>query len=236
MNLTIGWLYPKTMNLYGDRGNIIALVYRAKKRNIEVKIKEFEIDEKFDINDIDLLFFGGGQDKEQFAVARDLEKKKQEIKKFYNQNKPMLAICGGYQLLGKYFKTKDGKIIKGTDILNLYTVGSDKRMIGNVEIKTNFLKNTLTGFENHSGQTFLGNKEDNLGKVVKGFGNNGEDGLEGIKSNNFIGTYFHGPILPKNPELADWLLEKALKIKYNKQIKLNKLDDALENKAHSEAI
>ncbi len=236
MKLTIGWLYSKTMNLYGDRGNIIALVYRAKKRNIAVEVKEFEVDQKLDLSNIDLLFFGGGQDKEQFVVASDLQTKKTQIQKFYDQNKPMLAICGGYQLLGKYFKTKEGKIIKGIDILNLYTVGSDKRMIGNVEIKTNFLVNNLTGFENHSGKTFLTNLKETLGKVVRGFGNNGSDGLEGIKSNNFIGTYLHGPILPKNPELADWLIEKALEIKYNKPIKLIKLDDALENKAHSEAI
>lgn len=230
--LTIGWFYSKTMNLYGDRGNIIALLYRAKARGIDVVVKNIEVGDKFDQEKIDLAFFGGGQDKEQKVVAEDLKNKSDYIRKYYELNKPMLSICGGYQLLGNFFQTCEGEKIEGLGIFDANTFGSKERMIGNIIIKSNLCGgNSMVGFENHSGRTFLGNKSESLGKVIRGRGNNGVDGTEGIISRNFIGTYFHGPFLPKNPEIADWILEKALEIKYNKPVKLRKIDDRLENKA-----
>ena len=232
MKLVLGWLYPKTMNLYGDRGNIIALGYRAEKRGININVQNIEIGDKFDFKKIDIAFFGGGQDKEQMIVARDLKNKASDIKKFYEMKKPMLAICGGYQLLGNFFQTREGKKIHGIGIFDVNTFGSKQRMIGNVVIGSRFFSDRkLIGFENHSGRTFLANKNQALGKIIKGKGNNGVDGTEGIVSNNFIGTYLHGPFLPKNPEVCDWLLEKALEIKYNKPVRLKKLDNNLENKA-----
>jgi len=232
MKLTLGWFYPKLMNLYGDRGNIIALAYRCRKRNIELEIENINIGNKIDLNKFDLLFFGGGQDKEQIMVAEDLKKYQNDLRNFYNQNRPMLAICGGYQLMGAYFLTSEGRKIHGLGILDFFTRACEKRMIGNIAIKCSFLDNDiLVGFENHSGKTFLTNNQESLGQVIKGFGNNGVDKNEGIKSKNFIGTYLHGPILPKNPELADWFIQTALEIKYNKKIKLEAIDDNLEQKA-----
>lgn len=230
--LTIGWLYPKTMNLYGDRGNIIALGYECKQRNIDLSVKNIDTRDKFEAKNIDIAFFGGGQDKEQRIIAKDLQDKANDIKTFYNMKKPMLSICGGYQLLGNFFQTCDGKKIQGIGVFNVNTFGSRKRIIGNVIIRSRLFTDVkLVGFENHSGRTFLANKNHALGEVLKGGGNNGVDGTGGIISNNFIGTYLHGPFLPKNHKVCDWLIEKALEIKYNKQVKLKKLDDSLEVKA-----
>ncbi len=230
--LTIGWLYSKTMNLYGDRGNIVAMTYRAKMRNIDVEIENIEIGDKFDYKKIDLAFFGGGQDKEQKVVARDLQIKSVDIKKFYDTGKPMLTICGGYQLLGNFFQTCEGSKIRGIGIFDANTFGSKERMVGNVFVESKiFGSEKLAGFENHSGRTFLANKSEAMGKIIRGGGNNGVDKTEGIISKNFIGTYLHGPFLPKNPQVTDWLLEKALEVKYNKPIKLKKINDNLEDKA-----
>ncbi len=230
-SLTIAWLYPKEMNLYGDRGNIIALSYRCKKRGIKLDVQKIGIGDSFNSNKIDLVFFGGGQDKQQIAVAKDLQTKKQQIINFYNSNKPLLAICGGYQLLGDCFITNDKKKILGLKIFNLMTIGSEKRMIGNVVINSEKLKMQIIGFENHSGKTCLEDKKLSLGTVLTGFGNNGEDKTEGIIANNFIGTYMHGPLLPRNPKLADWFIQKALEIKYGEKINLANIDDDFENKA-----
>lgn len=230
--LKIGWLYPKTMNLYGDRGNIIAFSYRAQQRGIDVTVKNIEVGEKFDSQQIDFAFFGGGQDKEQKIVSHDLQKKAKDIKKFYDMKKPMLSICGGYQLLGNFFQTCEGKKINGIGVFDVNTFGSHERMIGNVCVRSKLFGDAkILGFENHSGRTFLGNKSEALGEVIKGGGNNGADKTEGIISNNFVGTYLHGPLLPKNSMFTDWFIEKTLQIKYNKPVKLNKIDDRLENEA-----
>lgn len=230
--IIIGWLYPTLMNLYGDRGNIIALEYRCKKRNIKVKVIKIGIGDNIDWTKIDLIFFGGGQDRQQLLVAEDLVKKKPALVKYYKNNKPLLAVCGGYQLLGKYFKTNHGKKINGLGILNLYTIAGKKRMIGDVIMQVDFLGNKeIVGFENHSGNTFLDDRGKCFGSVFQGYGNNDIDKTEGIKQRNFIGTYLHGPILPKNPELTDWLIEKALEIKYNKKFRLAKISDEFEQKA-----
>lgn len=242
MKLTIGYLYPDLMNIYGDTGNIIALQKRAEWRGIEVVIKNFSIGDILKVGEIDIFFFGGGQDQAQELVARDLvtSGKGKTIKQEVEKGVPLLSICGGYQLLGEYYQPHEKLKLLGIGIFPAYTVASFDRMIGNIVIATtnNELPttNNLVGFENHSGKTFLKKDGIPLGKVIKGFGNNGEDQTEGCIYKNAIGTYMHGSLLPKNPELADWLLQKALEIKYNKEIKLEPLDDDLENQAHKAVI
>ena len=232
--ITIGWLYPRLMSTYGDRGNIISLSKRCEWREIDVKVIELNVGfDKKQLEECDLLFMGGAQDREQKVVSEDLLIKKEILLKKIEKGVPGLFICGAYQFLGKYYKEADGTIINGLGIFNLYTESSNKeeRLIGNIAVKTN--EGTIIGFENHGGRTFLGEDAKPLGKVISGFGNNGKDGTEGLIYKNSIGTYLHGPILPKNPSIADFLIEKALEIKYKEKSVLKKLDDSLENKAKS---
>ena len=232
--ITIGWLYPRLMSTYGDRGNIISLSKRCEWREIDVKVIELNVGfDKKQLEECDLLFMGGAQDREQKVVSEDLLIKKEILLKKIEKGVPGLFICGAYQFLGKYYKEADGTIINGLGIFNLYTESSNKeeRLIGNIAVKTN--EGTIIGFENHGGRTFLGEDAKPLGKVISGFGNNGKDGTEGLIYKNSIGTYLHGPILPKNPSIADFLIEKALEIKYKEKTVLKVLDDSLENKAKS---
>lgn len=225
------------MSTYGDRGNIIALTYRAKKRNIKVNVVKVSVKQNAELlNQSDLIFMGGAQDKQQEIVNQDLKNNKGKILKEKIENGlPGLYVCGAYQFLGKYYKTADGTIIDGLDIFDLFTESpgiNAPRLIGNLIVESPlFINKKLVGFENHTGRTFLGKKVKPLAKVLKGSGNNGNDKTEGMVYKNSIGTYMHGPILPKNPELADWLITKALELKYKKEIKLKKLNDLLENKA-----
>ncbi len=230
MKLIIGYLYGDLMNIYGDTGNIIALKKRAEWRGIEVKLKVKSLKSKITKGECDIFFFGGGQDQQQSLVASDLESsgKGEIIKKEMEKGIPLLAICGGYQLLGDYYQPHKGPKLQGVGLFPAYTVAGDTRMIGNIIIESQFGK--LVGFENHSGRTYLKKEGQPLGKVIKGFGNNGEDNTEGCVYKNAIGCYMHGSLLPKNPELADWLLEKALKIN------LKPLDDTLEIQAQQAAI
>ncbi len=243
--LTIGWLYPELMSTYGDRGNIIVLKKRCEWRRIDVKI--LEIDQKTtdkELGSIDILFGGGAQDREQEIVMKDLYKKKKLIKKLIENNIPALFVCGAPQLMGHYYEPSAGKSIDGLGIFDMYTRHpgpKEDRLIGNLVaeiiekniINTNAQLSTpyLVGFENHGGRTYLGDSVRPLAKVLKGFGNNGQDGTEGVVYKNAIGSYLHGPLLPKNPQIADWLIQKALEIKYNKEIKLKEIDDSLEEKA-----
>lgn len=248
MNLTIGYLYGDLMNIYGDTGNIIALQKRAEWRGIQVKIINYSIGKLMKKGGVDLFFFGGGQDQSQELVARDLVVSSKQsfsmskgkiIRQEIERGVPLLAICGGYQLLGEYYQPNKGPKLKGVGIFPAYTVAGEKRMIGNivVTVSSNLLPVTyLVGFENHSGKTHLKKDAQTLGEVVKGFGNNGEDQTEGCIYKNAIGCYMHGSLLPKNPQLADWLLQKALEVKYGKDIKLEPLDDGLENQAHNFAV
>jgi lipid II isoglutaminyl synthase (glutamine-hydrolysing) len=236
MKLTIGWLYPDLMNTYGDRGNIIVLEKRCFWRGIEAIVKPITVehDEK-EIENCDLLFMGGAQDKQQEIVNRDLQSNKGKVLiAAIEKGIPSLFVCGAYQFMGKYYKTADGTMIKGLGIFDLYTVspGLDhKRLIGNIIVKPNlkfkFQNLKMVGFENHGGRTHLADKTQAFATVVKGYGNNGDDGTEGISYKYAIGTYLHGSILPKNPELADWLIEKALEKKYKSKIELKTLDDSL---------
>ncbi|MBF8250166.1 MAG: GATase cobBQ-type protein [Candidatus Levybacteria bacterium] len=239
-NLTIGWLYPELMSTYGDRGNIIILQKRCEWREINIEIKRLDLGFKInDLSSCDMLFMGGAQDQQQKIVAEDLMKKRNILKQMVENNTPGLYICGAYQFLGKYYKEADGKIIKGLGILDLYTEnpGPDKpRLIGNIAIEilnTKYIihNTTVVGFENHGGRTYLGKLVKPLGKVIKGFGNNGQDGTEGAIYKNSFGTYLHGPILPKNPAFADLLVKLSLEKKYKENISLSSLDDSLEQRA-----
>lgn len=243
MKLIIGYLYPDLMNIYGDTGNIIALQKRAEWRGIEVVTKNFSIGDILGKGKVDIFFFGGGQDQAQLLVARDLVSsgKGRIIKEDVERGVPLLSICGGYQLLGEYYKPHKGPRLEGIGLFPAYTVAGDKRMIGNIIIIPTITYNlkpitSLVGFENHSGKTYLEKGAQSLGKVIKGFGNNGEDGTEGCIYKNAIGTYMHGSLLPKNPVLTDFLIQKALEIKYGKEIKLELLNDDLENQAQRAII
>lgn len=247
MKLIIGYLYYDLMNIYGDTGNIICLEKRAKWRGIEVEVKNISLKDKIPIskaeNRIDLFFFGGGQDQAQILVADDLQKncKGEIIKSEVEKGVPLLSICGGYQLLGDYYQPHEGPKLPGVGLFPAYTVASFDRMIGNIVVSQTPnheppTHNLLVGFENHSGKTYLKEGGVPLGKVVKGFGNNGGDKTEGCIYKNAIGCYMHGSLLPKNPSLADWFLIKALEVKYQKKIVLKPLDDKLENKARQSVI
>lgn len=239
-SLTIGWLYPQLMSTYGDRGNIIVLSKRCEWRKINARVLELNVgfDAKL-LKDIDILFMGGAQDTQQEIVSKDLTSRKIEaLKRKIEDGTPGLYICGAYQFLGKYYKEADGTKIKGLGILDLFTENpgeGKERLIGNIVIKS-LDNNIAVGFENHGGRTYLGKGIKPFGQVVKGFGNNGIDKTEGAIYKNSIGTYLHGPILPKNPEIADWLIVKALEKKYKKKVKLEKLDDSLSQKARKSML
>ncbi len=238
--LTIGWLYPDLMSTYGDHGNIITLEKRCQWRGIETKVLSLSVESNpKDLAKSDLVFMGGAQDRQQKIVSDDFRHGKAKVlAEMIEDNIPGLYICGAYQFLGNYYKEADGTIIKGLGILDVHTENPGlkiPRLIGNIVATTEFLdKNTtIIGFENHGGRTFLGDKVRPLACVSKGFGNNGKDGSEGAIYKNSLGSYMHGPILPKNPVIADWLIQRALEKKYDQSFKLDELDDTLEYKAHT---
>ncbi len=231
--LTIGWLYPDLMNVYGDRGNIIVLEKRANWRGIKTEVKHLDpgFSEK-DLETCDLLMMGGAQDRQQTIVNEDLKRIKKPLSSKIERGTPGLYVCGGFQFLGKYYKEADGTKVAGLGIFDLYTENpgeNSKRLIGNIAIQPliDGLNQTIIGFENHGGRTYLGKGIKPFGKVLKGFGNS-EDGFEGAVYKNSIGTYMHGPILPKNPQLADYLIANAIGAN-----ELEPLDDSLENQARS---
>lgn len=231
MNINIYHIYPDLLNLYGDRGNIVCLKHRLETRGISATVKEVRLGEKFNPDDADIVLIGGGQDFEQGLLLNDLKGDKEKaIIDAIENNKVLLAICGGYQMLGQYYKTHDGNQMDFIGALDFYTVSDKKRMTGNYAFETDD-KIKIVGFENHSGKTYLGEKIKPLGKVLKGFGNNGEDGTEGAIYKNTFCTYSHGPVLPKNPQFADMLIKKALFKKYG-DVELEYIDDTFENKAH----
>ncbi len=240
MNLNILCLYPNIMDLYGDNGNIEILKYRCNKRNIEVNIDTYTINqEEPQFSKYDLIFLGGGSDKEQRVVAKDILKYKKQIENSIKKGTFYLLICGGFQLFGKFYKDSEGNILEGLGIFNYYTESSlnkQKRCIGNIIIESKINEETLkiVGFENHGGQTF--DVETPFGKVIYGNGNKFEDQNEGIMIKNVIGTYLHGPLLSKNPELTDYIIKYCLERKYNKNIFLKELDDTFENQAKKEIL
>ena len=231
---TVGWLYPDLMNIYGDRGNIMTLVERARWRGYDARVLELGKGAHPDLGDVDVFFFGGGQDREQALVYDDLlELKAEPLTRALAEGAAMLAVCGGYQLLGHYYQTAGGERFPGLGLLDLHTEAGSRRCIGNVVVDASGLRlepATLVGFENHSGRTFLGRGLTALGRVVAGSGNNGDDGTEGVAEGAIFGTYLHGSLLPKNPHLADHVTAAALR---RRDIKiLEVLDDTLELEAH----
>lgn len=236
-HLTIGWLYPELMNIYGDRGNITTLTKRCGWRGIKTEVKYLNPGfSEQEIETCNLLLMGGAQDKQQIIVNKDLMRVKKSLSKKIENETPGLFVCGGFQFLGKYYKDSDGNEIEGLGIFDLYTInpgGNQERLIGNAAFKFEDIDYNLIGFENHGGRTYLGKNVKPFGSVIKGFGNNGEDKSEGAKYKNSFGTYLHGPILPKNPKFADYLIKLALEKKYGNRVELKKLDDFLEEKARS---
>ena len=230
MKLKICHMYNDVLNLYGDRGNVLCLQKRLLWRGIESEIVKLPVGEFRSLSGFDIVFIGGGQDFEQEVLLDDLHRgKDREIKAAIEDGVSFLTICGGYQMMGNSYKTYDGVECDFIGAVDLRTVGGKERMIGNY--KYLWGDTTVVGFENHSGKTYLGAGVQPLGKVLSGFGNNGEDGTEGVQYKNLIGTYSHGPLLPKNPALADHILLTALARKYGVK-ELEKLDDTAEILAH----
>lgn len=238
--LKILYLYPDILELYGDYGNIQVLKYRLEQRGFKALITPYSIgDNPPDFKSYDLVFAGGGADKEQNILAQDLIKYKEIIKEAIESGTFFLLICGAYQLFGKYYKDVDGNIIQGLEIFDYYTEAINdrtKRCIGNTVIETNLNGNTtkIIGFENHGGQTF--NVTSPFGNVLYGYGNKFEDNKEGFFLPNVIATYLHGPLLSKNPELADYIIKYCLDRKYNENIALEPLDDTFENKCREQLL
>ena len=238
MKLVIGWLYPDLMSTYGDRGNIIVLQKRCEWRKIGVTISFITLETgNQELRECNLIFMGGAQDRQQKLASCDfLNNKGPIVKELIEKNIPALFVCAAYQFAGHYYRPYQGEDIPGAGIFDLVTHhpgDQAKRLIGNVVAEIISNNKTIVGFENHGGRTYLGSKIKPFARVIRGFGNNGQDGYEGAVYKNAIGSYFHGPILPKNPYVSDWLIKRALEVKYNKEIDLQPLDDILENQAHN---
>lgn len=236
MELKICHMYPDVLNLYGDRGNVMCMTRRLAWRGIASSVTRLPIGSSASLARFDLVFIGGGQDFEQQVLLEDLHRgKDREIRAAVQDGLPFLTICGGYQMMGNYYETYDGKRCDFIGALDLYTIGSKQRMIGNYKFRCRDEAggSVVVGFENHSGKTRLGSGVKPLGTVLSGFGNNGEDNTEGALYQNVFGTYSHGPLLPKNPALCDHILLTALKRKYG-AAELAPLDDKAELSAHDE--
>jgi lipid II isoglutaminyl synthase (glutamine-hydrolysing) len=236
--LRICHLYAEEMNIYGDRGNVVALRMRAEWRGIEVRIEPVGRGTTPEASGFDLLFWGGGQDRDQALVFADLlERKADFIRAAVKAGAVVLAVCGGYQLLGTYYQTAEGQRLPGLGLLDLHTIAGPRRNIGNVLVDATRLgitPTTLIGFENHSGKTYLGPGLTPIGTVVHGSGNNGEDRTEGVEAGNVFGTYLHGSLLPKNPQFADLLIRRALQRSGSPA--LAELDDSVELSAHQSMV
>lgn len=241
--LRLAHLYPDHMNIYGDRGNILTLRQRCAWRNIELQYEAIGAGADVDWDAIDIAFFGGGQDSGQALIAEDfVQRQGPRLRAAIDDGLVMLSICGGYQLLGHYFLTHTGERLPGIGAMDVHTVGGTQRLIGNIVVEAQLPELAgitgenggtttsvrLVGFENHSGRTYLGSGVRPLGSVLVGHGNNGEDGSEGAVYRNSIGCYMHGSLLPKNPQLADYLISLALRRRYGATAALRPLDDHLE--------
>ena len=223
------------MSVYGDRGNVLTLVRRAEWRGIRVEVHELSLDDELDPTGVDLIFFGGGQDREQAVVSPDfLRQKGEAVCEAVEEGAALLSVCGGYQLLGTSYTTVDGQELPGAGLFDVRSVPGPRRHIGNVLVETDLdgPRRTLVGFENHSGRTYLAAGTQPLGRTIVGAGNNGEDGTEGAVYRGAVGCYLHGSLLPKNPWLADRLLSDALRHRGGQPVALESLDDHLEQEAH----
>jgi len=206
--IRVGHLYPDYLNIYADRGNIAVFAQRAARRGHELRVDEIGMDDRIVPGGHDLYYVGGGQDREQLLVAENLARKAQPLIDAVHGGAALLAVCGGYQLLGRGYKGFHGEDMPGVGLLPLETVAGERRMIGDVLLETEL--GPIAGFENHAGRTYLDEGAEPLGRVVSGFGNDGRSGYEGCRLLRAIGTYLHGPLLPRNPQLADWLLQEAI--------------------------
>ncbi len=225
-NLKVCHLYGNLLNTYGDNGNLLILDFYAKQLGINFDVEIISIYEDFNEDNYDFIFFGGGQDFEQVIVSKDIQSKKQALTNYIENDGVMLAICGGFQLLGEYYIGANGEKIHGIHALPHYTLSQENnRFIGDIEIYNKEFDETYYGFENHNGMTFLGESEEPLGVVRKGYGNNDKDDSEGVIYKNVIGSYFHGPLLARNKNLALRILNLAMKKKYNKEFTLQDLTD-----------
>jgi CobQ-like glutamine amidotransferase family enzyme len=234
--LVIAHLYPDLLNIYGDRGNVLALRRRAAWHGVgEVEVRTYTVGEPLDFDEIDLLCMGGGEDVKQALAAEDLRRRRDHLEAAVAGGLPVVAVCGSYQLLGAYYQLSDGSRLEGAGILDLHTVAGRERMVGNVVIESPVF-GSLVGFENHAGQTFLGSGCAPLGRVLVGGGNNGRDLGEGAVREHCVGTYLHGSLLPKNPALGDWLLLAALRRRYGDGVDWQPLDDSAEERAHAAAV
>ncbi len=231
--LTIAWLYSAHMNIYGDRGNVLALAQRARWRGIRPEVREVNIGEPI-LDGVDIFFFGGGQDEAQVAVSNDLAGEKGEsIKDAVESGAALLSVCGGYQLLGHEYRPHAAAVVPGIGLFDVTSTAGPERFIGNVVIDSQW--GPLVGFENHSGLTFLGESAKPLGSVRVGRGNNGQDGTEGVHYRHAIGCYLHGSLLPKNPVVTDWLLDAGLRYRHGEG-GLAPIDDRIEQAAHASAV
>ena len=229
MKITIGHLYPDLLNLYGDRGNIACLMQRCIWRGIEAETIEFNTGDVIDFSKLDIVLLGGSSDREQAIVCRNLLEIQRQFKEYVEDDGVVIAVCGGYQLLGKYYKTDDG-MIEGLNLVDIYTEQEEGRLIDNIVLESPLADMPVVGFENHGGRTYI-NGNQPFGKVLYGSGNDGKSGYEGVIYKNVIGTYLHGPLLPKNPQICDYLIQKALERKYG-SVQLSPLDDSQEKEAN----
>ena len=237
--LNIVHLYPDLLNLYGDRGNIQCLRMRCKWRGIDAQVTECNLDDKLSLASADIVLLGGGSDREQQIVCTRLQQVRPELRDYVEDGGTLIAICGGYQLLGHYYDTSEGRM-EGLSLVDLYTEQGSPRLISNIVLRNEYLPDALpyeiVGFENHGGRTYIGNNMP-FGKVLYGHGNNGKDTCEGVLYRNVIGTYLHGPLLPKNPHVCDLLLQRALDRKYGISLaSFPALDDSLEMAANRAVV
>ena len=229
MKIKIGHLYPDLLNLYGDRGNIQCMKKRCEWRGIEAEVQAFHIADEIDFSDLDLVLLGGGSDREQMLVCEKLKTIQANMKAYVEDGGSVLAVCGGYQLLGHYYDTEEGRI-EGLSLVDLYTEHGDPRLISNIVLENEMFSHPIVGFENHGGRTYIGDNKP-FGKVLFGYGNNDRDGAEGVLYKNVVGTYLHGPLLPKNPHVCDYLIGNAMERRYGVK-ELAVLDDSQELEAN----
>jgi CobQ-like glutamine amidotransferase family enzyme len=236
MRIRVGHLYPDYLNIYADRGNIAVLERRAAWRGHELDVEAIGMGDRVEPGAHDLLYVGGGQDREQALVAQDIAGKGEALRGAVAGGAAFLAVCGGYQLLGSFYRERSGAELPGAGVLPLHTAAGERRMIGDVLLECQFepgQRRTIAGFENHAGRTILEAGAEPLGRVVAGFGNDGSSGFEGCRAGRVVGTYLHGPLLPRNPWLADWLLAQALAHRTGETVSFEPLGDELEAEAHS---
>jgi lipid II isoglutaminyl synthase (glutamine-hydrolysing) len=237
LKIRVSHLYPDYLNIYADRGNIAVLARRAAWRRHELEVRAITVGDAIRPGDFDLLYVGGGQDREQALVANDLAAKREAVIAAVEGGAAVLAVCGGYQLLGRSYRDFHGVDLPGVGLFPLETVAGERRMIGDVLLECELeprSRRTLAGFENHAGRTLLDAGAEPLGRVISGFGNDGESGFEGCRVGRAVGTYLHGPLLPRNPWFADWVLAQALAHATGGEAPaLEPLDDELETQAHA---